>query len=132
MEKTRLIKFHCKKCGGDFKLNVGNASKEEVEKTLNKWDSFECPGHHVELTTPLKFWEIDWSSLEESETMPQEEWLANLKSTYEIVVNTKELSELYEVQGFYMGVCLAKNKATGKEVTFDFATSPSGDRYYFA
>lgn len=132
MKKTRLVSFYCKKCGGTYKLDIGDASREKIEASLRKRDSFECPGHHVELTSPLNYWEIDWNSLEETEVQSQEEWLNDLKKTHSVVVDTEELERNYEVEGFCYGLCIAKDKTTNKKVTFNFATGPDEKRYYFA
>lgn len=129
--KTKMINFTCKKCGGTYKLDIGDKTREEVEASLRKQETFECPGHHFELTNPLNFWTLDWESLTESEKITEEKWLQDLKSKYKEVYNKQELGEKHEDIHFSYGFCITTNKETGEKAVFDFATSPEGTRYYF-
>ncbi len=93
---------------------------------------FECPGHHVELSGPLGYWEIDFGTVHEDDAkLPtDEEWLAEKRERYEHVVDTGELDSVVdEVLGFAMGVCVVTRD--GHKEYVDFADSPSGTRYYF-
>lgn len=134
MDKTaRLVQVHCKECGEDFKLDVGDATPEEVEAELAARDTFECPGHHVELSSPMNYWEIDWESAEEGSAPTDEEWLAKLKESYDEVYDSAQAVKDagIEITSFAFGIPMAKDVETGKDINLDFASAPSGKRYYY-
>jgi hypothetical protein len=127
-----LVSVSCQKCGETFSLDVGEATQVEVEKTMRERKGFECPGHHVELASPLDYWTIDWSTLREGGAPSEEEWLADLKSRYAEVYDTQELYDTpYEITSFCYGIPCAKHKETGESVSMDFTSSPKGKRYYY-
>jgi hypothetical protein len=126
-----LVSVHCKKCDETGTLDVGNFSKEEIIKMLQKRDGFQCFGSHVELGSPIDYWEIDWNSLRDGSAPTEEQFLEDLRSKYEEVLTTKEISKKYEINGFAYGGCSATNKETGEDVGFLFTHSPKGERYYY-
>jgi hypothetical protein len=126
-----LVNCKCKKCQQTAQLDIGNKTKEEVIDCLKKQKSFQCFGHHVELTSPLDFWEIDWDSLEQGNALTEEEFVSELKKDKMIVYDTEEMKEKYDIQGFSMGMIVAIDKSSGAKLWFDFTTSPKGKRYYY-
>ena len=107
-------------------------SKNEIDSELMmsilKDNNYKC--------VPISFAGISYhgsNTVVEEDRKSEEEWLKDLKSKKKYVLDTKELSQFFEVRGFAMGFCFAKHRETGEEVTFDFINSPdSGKRYYFA
>lgn len=77
----RFVYFDCKKCGGRFKLDIGEHTREKVEEALAKRDTWTCPGQHVELSGPMNYITIDWSSIEigEAPQTPEEYGLGVIK-----------------------------------------------------
>jgi len=128
----RYVAGCCKKCGAKIKIVLGTLTPDQARKKLEGIRMFECPGHHVELSGPLDYWEIDWSDIHEDDAkLPtDEEWLGEKRGLYEHVVTTQELdSAVDEVVGFSMGLCAVRRN--GQREYVDFADSPSGKRYYF-
>lgn len=131
MPETRIVSCTCKKCGETFKLNINNATREEIESGFMKQDGFQCPGHHVELGPREDCWTIDWDSLRKDHVPSEEEWLEKLKNQNQGVWDTKSVQEFFKIQGFFGGACIAINKETGQEVCLDYVHSPDGVRYYY-
>ena len=128
----RYVAGCCKKCGAKIKVMLGDLTLEEAKKKLEGIQMFECPGHHVELSGPLNYWDIRWDAIYEDDTRQptDEEWLAEKRERYEHVVTTQELDTVVdEVVGFSMGLCGVMRNGLKEYV--DFADSPSGKRYYF-
>ena len=127
----RYVTGSCRKCGATIKVVLGELTTEEARKKLEGIQMFECPGHHVELSGPLGYWEIDWQAVHEDDAkLPtDEEWLAEKRERYEHVVITQELDSVVDkVVGFSMGLCIVMRD--GQKEYVDFADSPSGKRYY--
>ncbi len=127
----RYLTGRCTKCDATIKVVLGALIPEEARKMLEGIRMFECPGHHVELSGPLGYWEIDWETVHEDDAkLPtDEEWLAEKRGLYEHVVTTQELDTVVdEVVGFSMGLCAVMRN--GQKEYVDFADSPSGKRYY--
>ncbi len=127
----RYVMGRCRKCGATIKVVLGTLTPEEAKKELEGIQMFECPGHHVELSGPLGYWEIDWQAVHEDDAnLPTDEgWLAEKRGLYEHVVTTQELDTVVdEVVGFSMGLCVVRRD--GQKDYVDFADSPSGKRYY--
>ena len=55
----RYLIGRCTKCDVTIKVVLGTLTPEEARKKLEGIQMFECPGHHVELSGPLGYWEID-------------------------------------------------------------------------
>jgi hypothetical protein len=125
-----MYKFKCKKCGHEGKLDAGDMTPEQVKNTLEGWDSFDCPGRHVELTSPLIFWDIDWDNPIDEKSPTEEEWLLELKKKYPEVWSHDEVQKEFEVLDFMMGMMRVKHKVTGLTEYLTWATSPQGHRYY--
>jgi hypothetical protein len=132
-----LVNVRCTICGESSKIDIGDMTKDEVEKLLKERDTFQCFGNHVELTSPLKFWVIDWDSIHQGSAPTEEEFLNKLKSKYKEVLTTDELSERYIVKGFLYGMCTVESKTEKEEwgepvsKAFQFTQSSSGKRYYY-
>jgi hypothetical protein len=129
--ESRVVTATCKKCGHTFKLDIGTNTPEQIIDILSKRDSFECPGHHVEMSSPLNYWDIDWNSVQEQHVPTDKEWLSDMKKKGYKLISTDELREDYTVTGFSMGICVAVRKSDGEKVYLDFTQSPSGKRYYY-
>jgi hypothetical protein len=131
--ETRMVNFTCRKCGGTYKLDIGNASREEVIAKLKKWEGFECPGHHVELCSPLDFWKIDWSSLQTDKVPTEEEWLEEAKKKLggKELLTMRQVTEKFTVLGFLEGMCSVSDKESHENHFLNYSTSPSGERYYW-
>jgi hypothetical protein len=128
----RYLMGRCTKCSAKIKVVLGDLTPDEAKKKLEDIQMFECPGHHVELSGPLGYWEIDWQAVHQDDAkLPtDEEWLAEKRKHYEHVVDTGELNSVVDkVVGFSMGMCAVMRN--GMKEYVDFADSPSGKRYYF-
>ena len=128
----RYLMGRCTKCDATIKVALGTLTPEEGRKRLEGIQMFECPGHHVELSGPLNYWEIDWETVHEDDAKlaTDEEWLAEKRGLYEHGVTTQELDSVVDkVVGFSMGLCAVMRNGLKEYV--DFADSPSGRRYYF-
>ena len=123
-----LVKSTCKKCGETFKLDIGDKSLPEIKKILAKRDSFECPGHHVEMTSPLNFW--TFGEIIEGNAPTEAQWLAKMRDGGRKLYSNDEVRELFECTGFSAGMFIGFNKKTKEKVVLDFSTSPEGHRYY--
>ena len=124
-----LIDVNCKTFGSDFKMDIGDMTKEEAIAILKKKDSFHCnAGNHMELGSPMYHWTL--GEIHAGHAPTEEEWIAERTAHYGQLYTTDELSEKFEVTGFAMGACMAKYKQTGQEVCLEFSHSPKGVRYY--
>ena len=128
-----MLTGKCRTCDTTIKLDIGDKTKEDTIALIQKWESFQCPGQHVELSGPYPFhWPLDEWKLEDGQAPSDEEWLAELKSSYSEVLSHDELAQLFEVQSFCMGCCIAIQRQTGEKACFDFRPAPiSGQRYYY-
>lgn len=126
-----MVTVKCRKCNESSKIDMGNHTREEVEKWLKKDDGgFQCFGNHVEFGSRADYWTIDWNSEEEGHAPTEEDFLTELKSKCSEVYDTTSLQETYDVIGFLSGMCRVRDKNTGLEKYFDFVHSPKGKRYY--
>lgn len=128
---SRVVTATCKKCGATVKFDIGDYTKEEVIKMLGQRNTFECHGHHVELSSPLNYLEFDWGSIAEQHVPTDAEWLAQMKRDGYNLISTDDLRENYTDVNFAMGMLLARRKSDGEKVVLDFTNSPSGKRYYY-
>jgi hypothetical protein len=127
---ANLVEVYCKKCGENFKLNIGAHTKEEVIDMLQKQETFSCPGQHVEITSPLRYWEINWDSLKEEQVPTEEEWISDFKAKHEAYTK-QEIEEKFEVVDFAFSMLHTIDKKTREDRYFDFVTSPKGKRLYY-
>lgn len=124
-----LIDTHCNTCGSDFKIDMGDMTVKELREVLSKRESFECPGHHFEIGSPLiSHWVL--GEVHEGHAPTEEDWVAERTAHYGQLYTTDELDKKFEVTGFAFGACMAKYKQTGQEVCLEFSHSPKGVRYY--
>ena len=128
-----MLTGKCRTCNTTIKLDIGDKTKKDTIAHIQKWQTFHCPGQHVELSGPYPLhWPLDEWQVEDGQAPSDEEWLAELKSSYSEVLSHDELARLYEVQGFCMGCCIAIQRQTGEKAYFDFKPAPhSGQRYYY-
>jgi hypothetical protein len=125
-----LMDVNCKICGNDFKMDIGDHTMEEVTAMLKKRDSFHCnAGNHMEIGSPINHW--TFGKIHDGSAPTEEEWYDKMTAQYGKLIGTDELREKFEVTGFAFGSCMAKVKATGKEICLDFIHSPKGVRYYY-
>jgi len=124
-----LCKTTCKKCGESFKLDIGKKSIEEVKKQLSKQNGFECPGHHVELNSPMDYWVL--GEIIEGSIQSESDWLESMKKNGRILYSNDDVRELFNCTGFSMGIFCGTDKKTKERVLLDFSTSPEGNRYYY-
>jgi len=120
-----IVTARCKKCGAKIDLSIGNMSREEVEKKLGEQEMFHCPGHHMEIGSPLFYWVIDWDSLREGKAPSEKEFVEELKKKYKIVLSSDEMDTSI-ITGFLHGVPI-----TNDGHRWNFTHSPSGKRYYY-
>ncbi len=127
----RYVTGCCRKCGARIKVVLGDLTPGEAKKKLEGIQTFECPGHHVELSGPLGYWNIAFGTIHEDDAnlSTDEEWLAEKRERYEHVVDTGDLDSVVdEVLGFTTGVCIVMRD--GQREYVNFADAPSGKRYY--
>jgi hypothetical protein len=126
-----LVQVHCKKCGEDFKLDIGDKPLSEVIESFRKETGFHCdPGNHVELSSRLNYWVF--GELSEGSAPDPADQLKKLMETRKEVFSNEEFQKqiLYEVTGFSMGCCICRDKKTRETVYFDF-THIGNVRYYY-
>jgi len=124
-----LMDVHCKTCGNDFHLDIGDMTFEETHELLEKRESFHCDaGNHMELSSPVFHWVL--GKIHEGSAPTEEEWYKTMTDRHGHLISTDELREKFEVTGFAFGACMAKVKVTGQEICLDFIHSPKGERYY--
>jgi hypothetical protein len=120
-----ILQGNCSKCGELVKLDIGDQTIEQVKTLLSKRETFECPGHHVELCSPYPhFWDVDKWVLVEGKAMSEEEFLADLKSNSEEVRDTNGMSGL--ITSFAYGFPI-----TNDGHSWSFTHSPAGKRFYY-
>lgn len=130
VNRMAIMEVHCKTCGEDFGMDIGDMKYEEVVELLSKKDSFHCnAGHHMELGSPMRHWVL--GKIREGSSPTEEDWMKTALERHDQLYTSDELSEKFEVTGFAYGACMAKHKATGKEVCLSFTHSPKGTRYYY-
>jgi len=123
-----MFQGKCKKCGNLIKIRQGKLSREEIIELLKKKQGFECPGHHVELSSPYPFyWNIDeWEEVEDPLEVSEEDWLKEIKAKYQEVLDCDKFYGLDVLKSFAFGLPITTD---GK--SWNFANSPEGKRYYF-
>lgn len=123
-----MLQGKCKECGCLIKIRRGKLSREEVIELLKKKQGFECPGHHVELSSPYPhFWNID--EFEEVDDLPEVsegEWLKEMREKHKEVLNCEEFYGLDVLKGFSCGL-----PVTTDDKSWNFTSSPKGNRYYY-
>lgn len=123
-----MLQGKCKKCGITIKIGQDGLSKEEVIEKISKWETFQCPGHHVELCGPYPhYWDLnEFEEVPDEVKVTEENWLVELKKKYSLVCDTGEFSKLNVLTSFAFGLPMTND---GKN--WDFAASPAGKRYYY-
>ncbi|GAI81920.1 unnamed protein product [marine sediment metagenome] len=97
-----MLQGKCKKCDNLIKIRQGKLSREEIIELLKKRQGFECPGHHVEMSSPYPhFWNIDeWEEAEDPPVVSEGEWLKEMRKKHKEVLNCEEFYGL-DVLAFY-------------------------------
>lgn len=122
-----LLQGKCTKCDCLVSLDIGDKTKEEAIEGVRQWGTFHCVGHHLELCSPYpKYWNMDEWLLAEGKAPTEEEFVADLKSKYEYVIDTEEMTKLNIIKGFSYGFPITND---GKNWSFDH--SPKGKRWYY-
>ena len=124
-----LCKTTCKKCGESFKLDIGTMTKEQTIEKLSKQNRFECPGHHVELNSPMDYWVL--GEIIEGSIQSESDWLESMKKNGRILYSNDDVRELFNCTGFSCGVFCGTDKKTKESIMLDFSSSPGGNRYYY-
>lgn len=119
-----ILQGICKKCNSPVKLDIGDNSLKDTIEKLQNMQSFECPGHHVELSSPYpNYWDVHNWEFVEGKAPTEEEFLATLRSTYQQVRTTDEMRGL--ITGFASGYPI-----TNDGLSWEFVHSPAGKRWY--
>lgn len=122
-----LLVGKCKKCEHEVRLDIDNKTVDEVIGLLEKMDSFQCPGHHVELSSPYpNYWYVNGWAFEEGKADTGEEFLQKLKDSYTEVMDTNEMTHRNIITGFAYGFPI-----TSDGHYWNFVHSPRGKRYYY-
>ncbi len=123
-----MFQGKCKHCGYIIKIKQGNLSRQKVIERLKKMETFECPGHHVELCSPYPhFWNIDeFEEIKDPPKVSEKEWLSQMRKRYREVLDHEEFYKLDILKGFAFGFPVTTD---GK--SWNFTKSSSGKRYYF-
>lgn len=123
-----MLQGKCKKCGTLIQIRQGKHSREELIELLKKKEGFECPGHHVELSSPYPhYWNVDeWEEVEDPPEVSEGDWLKNMREKYEEVLNCDEFYKLDVIKSFAFGLPI-----TTDDKNWNFTNSPKGKRYYY-
>lgn len=122
-----LLVGRCRKCGTEVTLDIGNKSLDEVKKNLKKMDSFQCPGKHIELSSPYpEYWYIDNWVFKEGESISEEDFVADLKEKNTEVIDTDEMISRNIIQCFSYGLPI-----TNDGFNWNYVHSPKGKRWYY-
>ena len=127
-----ILKGKCTKCECTIQLDIGTAkdveeARQKARDALQKWETFSCPGHHVELRGPYPhFWNVDTWNLMDGSTPTEEQFLNDLKSKYKEVLTTDEMSKRDVITSFAYGFPI-----TNDNLLWNFVASPKGKRYYY-
>jgi hypothetical protein len=125
-----LINVTCNRCGEKFQMDIGHMTLDEIKATLAKRDSFNCPGHHFEIGSPLDYW--TFGEFCNGSAPTEAEWYDTVREKYGKLYTSDELGEMFEVTGFSSGMCVTRVKGSnGETAIFDFKSSPNGTRYYY-
>jgi hypothetical protein len=130
-EVEMQVHGRCNKCGNTGWLEVGDHSREEVERLMRR-PLGECPfnGHHVELGKMSSYIELDWDNTCEEEVPTTEDVREQLHDRGQITFTTNELADAsVEITGFAAGFAVAN--VNGNRVYLDFTAAPDGTRIYF-
>lgn len=120
-----ILQGYCSKCQTLVKLDIGFMTKDEVIDKLRSMQGFECPGHHVELSSPYPaYWNADEWELVEGQALTEEQFLAQLRADHTEVRSTEEMQGI--ITGFAYGFPITND---GNE--WNFCSSPDGKRYYY-
>ena len=130
-----LVEAFCKKCQNKFMIDIGDKTKEEIIALLEKQEGFHCDaGNHMEMSSPLNYWDIDWDTIKDGASLTDEEFVEELKKIYPIVLSHSDLPKIFENVGFAYGACIASIIGDPNEtpIMLNFVHAPrSRDRYYY-
>lgn len=130
-----LVEAFCKKCQNKFMIDIGDNTKEEIIALLEKQEGFHCDaGNHMEMSSPLNYWDIDWDTIKDGASLTDEEFVEELKKVYPIVVHYSDFTKLFENIGFAYGSCIANVIGDPNEtpIMLNFIHTPKErTRYYY-
>lgn len=125
MKTTNVLVGQCATCGETIRIAMDDKSKQEVIEAISKWETFSCPGHHVELSGPYPHhWPMDAWEVQSANVLDEAEFEAKLRADYKEVRDTQGMSGL--ITGFAAGFPLTND---GK--CWNFTESPKGKRWYY-
>ena len=71
-----LVEAFCKKCQNKFMIDIGDSTKVEIIALLEKREGFHCDaGNHMEISSPLNYWDIDWDTIKDGASLTDEEFV---------------------------------------------------------
>ena len=130
-----LVEAFCKKCQNKFMIDIGDSTKEEIIALLEKQEGFHCDaGNHMEMSSPLNYWEIDWDTIKDGASLTDEEFVEEFKKTYPIVLSHSDFPKVFENVGFAYGSCIANVIGDPNEtpIMLNFIHTPKErTRYYY-
>lgn len=123
-----MLQGKCKKCGCIIQILQKGFSRKQVIEKIKRWETFECPGHHVELSSPYpNYWCLDeFEELPDPQVSTEQEWLKQMREKYKEVLDAEEFYRRGVLKEFCFGF-----PVTTDRINWDFTQSPSGKRYYF-
>lgn len=125
MRQQKLLTGQCRTCGETIKIAMDDATKEHIIEVIAKWDTFSCPGHHVELSGPYPHhWALDDWVIVEGQVPSEEEFEAQLRADHKEVRDTEGMAGL--ITSFSLGFPM-----TNDGRSWDFTVSPEGKRWYY-
>jgi hypothetical protein len=125
-----LHELHCKKCGTVFWADLLKIDLNETDP-ITVLDRLHCPGNHVELSSPSEYLEFTGKS-KDGNAPTEEDWLIHMEKQHGKLYPNDGVQKHFSFKGFAAGMAFAIEKATGREVTLDFTSTPSGKtRYYW-
>ena len=116
-------------------IDIGDSTKVEIIALLEKREGFHCDaGNHMEISSPLNYWDIDWDTIKDGASLTDEEFVEELKKVYPIVVHYSDFTKLFENIGFAYGSCIANVIGDPNEtpIMLNFIHTPKErTRYYY-
>jgi len=125
-----LHEVHCNKCGTVYWADLLQTNLSQVDP-ITVLHQLRCPGNHVELCSPSEYLEFTGNT-KEGNAPSDEEWFKATTEHRGRLYANDEVQKVFSITGFSYGMAFATEKATGKKVTLDFTSNPSGNtRYYW-
>lgn len=125
------MNVECKKCGSNFKLDIGNDTLEQTKEKLSAMKDFTfCPGNHIELSSPADY--LILKDIIPGSIVTEAQWLSDMKERGIHLISNDEIHSDYTCTGFCAGMFVGfKKDKPGEKVVLDHMRSPEGNRYYY-